>query len=418
MAKARLFGGPWTRKRISQFLMRALLPTAIVACLLAVQYHDPLERMRLRDFAFDWLHKVHPGAYVEDVPVRVVAIDDKSLETLGQWPWPRTVLAQIIDQLKAFGARVVVLDLILAESDRTSPNVVKQFWPENAQLDALLQTFPSHDDILAAVFSQSRVVTGIQALNSDTHRPLPERKTHIAVEGGDIVSWVRSWSDGTGNYPPLIGSAMGAGIITTTPDHDGILRSMPLVSALGDEHVLYPSLALEALRVYLGSSDLLAKFASPQKAGWLQQPGIEGIQVGSAAYLPTSPEARVWLHMRPRSNDRYVSAIDILEGKVEPRRIRDHIVVIGATSVGLGDAVRTPLGELVPGVEGHVQLIEQMLTNGYLLRPAWENAFVTGLMLTYALAMALMLAYFRPVWSVVLVWRGCGRSFGLFDMAF
>jgi CHASE2 domain-containing sensor protein len=171
MAKARLFGGPWTRKRISQFLMRALLPTAIVACLLAVQYHDPLERMRLRDFAFDWLHKVHPGAYVEDVPVRVVAIDDKSLETLGQWPWPRTVLAQIIDQLKAFGARVVVLDLILAESDRTSPNVVKQFWPENAQLDALLQTFPSHDDILAAVFSQSRVVTGIQAFNSDTHRP-------------------------------------------------------------------------------------------------------------------------------------------------------------------------------------------------------------------------------------------------------
>ena len=406
MPKARLFGGPWTRKRIYQFLMRALLPTVIVAFFLAVQYQDPLERMRIRDFAFDWLHKWHPGAYVEDVPVRVVAIDDKSLETLGQWPWPRTVLAQIIDQLTAFGARVIVLDLILAEPDRTSPNVVKQFWPENAQLEALLQTFPSHDDMLAAIFSQSRVVTGIQAYNSETHKPLPERKTHIAVDGGDISSWVRSWSDGTGYYPPLVASAMGAGLVTMAPDHDGILRSMPLVSALGDEHFLYPSLALEGLRVYLGSSDLMAKFLSPQKAGWLQPPGIEGIQVGSAAYLPTSPEARVWLHMRPKTNDRYVSAIDILDGKVEPNRLKDHIVVIGATSVGLGDVVRTPLGELVPGVEGHVQLIEQLLTNGYLLRPPWENVFVTGLMLTYGLAMAVMLAYFRPVWSVVLVGTG------------
>jgi adenylate cyclase len=406
MAKAWLFGPPWTRKRVYQLLMQALLPTAIVVFFLAVQYQDPLERMRIRDFAFDWLHKVHPGAYVEDVPVRVVAIDDKSLETLGQWPWPRTVLAQIIDQLTAFGARVVVLDLILAEADRTSPNVVKQFWPENAQLDALLQTFPSHDEMLAAIFSQSRVVTGIQAYNSDIHKPLPPRKTHIAVEGGDIASWVRSWSDGTGYYPALVGSAMGAGVVTMAPDHDGILRSMPLVSALGDEHALYPSLALEGLRVYLGSSDLLAKFLSPQKASWLQPPGIEGIQVGTAAYLPTSPEARVWLHMRPKSNDRYVSAIDILDGKVEPKRIKDHIVVIGATSVGLGDVVRTPLGQLVPGVEGHVQLIEQLLTNEYLLRPGWENAFVTGLMLSYGLAMALMLAYFRPIWSVVLLGAG------------
>jgi len=415
MAKAQWFGGPWTRKRIYQILMRALLPTAIVVFFLAVQYQDPMERMRVRDFAFDWLHKVDPGVYVEEVPVRVVAIDDKSLQAVGQWPWPRTVLAQIIDQLNALGARVVVLDLILSEPDRTSPNVVKNFWPDNAQLDALLQTFPSHDDMLAAVFSQNRVVTGIQAYESGSgaHKPLPARKTNIAVDGGDIASWVRSWSDGTGYFQPLVDSAMGAGLVTMAPDHDGILRSMPLVSAMGEEHILYPSLALEALRVYLGSSELLAKSALPQETGWLQPPGIKGIQVGSAAYVPTSPEARVWLHMRPKSDKRYVSAIDILDGRVEPGRIKDHIVLIGATSVGLGDVVRTPMGDLVPGVEGHVQLIEQLLTNEYLLRPAWENAFVSGLMLTYGLAMALMLAYFRPVWSVVLVGAGVVGLAGL-----
>ena len=112
MAKVRLLGGPWTRKRIYQFLLRALLPVAVVAFFLAVQYQDPLVRMRIRDFAFDALQKLHPGVYAEEVPVRVVAIDDQSLEKVGQWPWPRTVLAQILDELKALGARVVVLDLI------------------------------------------------------------------------------------------------------------------------------------------------------------------------------------------------------------------------------------------------------------------------------------------------------------------
>lgn len=399
--------------------MRALMPVAIVVFFLVVQYQDPMERMRVRDIAFDWLHQWSPGAYVKDVPVRVVAIDDKSLQEVGQWPWPRTVLAQVIDQLNAWGARVVVLDLILAEPDRTSPNVVKEFWPENAQLDALLQTFPSHDDLLAAVFARSRVVAGIQAYNSESHKQLPARKTDIGVHGGDISAWVRSWSDGTGYYPPLAQSALGAGLVTIVPDHDGILRSMPLVSAIGDAHDLYPSLALEGLRVYLGSSELMAKAASPHEVGWLQPPGIQGIQVGSAAYVPTSPEARVWLHMRPKSEDRYVSAIDVLQGTVGPERIKDHVVLIGATSVGLGDVVRTPLGEAVPGVEGHVQLMEQLLTNEYLLRPAWENALVTGLMLTYALAMAVMLAYLRPVWSVVLVGVGvfglAGLSMWLFN---
>jgi len=408
MAKVRLLGGPWTRKRIYQFLLRALLPVAVVAFFLAVQYQDPLVRMRIRDFAFDALQKLHPGVYAEEVPVRVVAIDDQSLEKVGQWPWPRTVLAQILDELKALGARVVVLDLILAEPDRTSPNVVKQFWPDNAQLDDLLKTFPSHDDMLAASFSRSRVVAGISAYNSNQRSPLPERKSQMSVQGGQLGAGVERWSDGVGYLPPLAAAATGAGVVTLVPDHDGILRSMPLISVLGDENEIYPSLALDALRVYLGSASLTTNVVSHNDARFGLQPGIEGIAMGSTALLPTSPDGRVWLHMRPKSSDRYVSAIDVLTGRVEPKRIRDHIVIIGATSTGLGDVVRSPLGEALPGVEGHVQLMEQLLTNEYLLRPAWEDAFVTGFILTYGLAMALLLAYFRPVWSVMLVGVGLG----------
>lgn len=402
-----------TARRVYQLLLRALLPIGVVAGLLVVQYEDPLFRTRLRDQSFDQLQKLHPGHSASDIPVRVVAIDDPSLAAVGQWPWPRTVLGQIVDRLTALGASVVVMDLFLAESDRTSPEQVKQFWPDNAQLDALLQHFPSHDLLLSESFARSRVVAGIVAQNAYPSQPLPPRRAQILSQGGEAGDWLKDWAGGVGFLTPLAATAVGAGVVTVVPDHDGILRSMPLISMLGGE--LYPSLGLEALRVYLGADTVAAKVVSGHEASLLRPPGLSGIALGGAAFLPTSGDGRVWLRARPQSTERYVSAIDVLAGRVEPKRIKDHIVIIGATSVGLGDIVRTPLGEAVPGLEGHLQLVEQLLTNEYLLRPPWENTLVTTLVLAYAAALALMLAYLRPAWSVVVVCVGIGGVFFLAD---
>ncbi|MDZ7938146.1 MAG: adenylate/guanylate cyclase domain-containing protein [Rhodoferax sp.] len=397
-------------------LLRVLLPVGVLCALLVVQFEDPLFRMRIRDLAFDQLQKLHPAQYVDDVPVRVVAIDDPSLAAVGQWPWPRTVMAQIVDQLTAMGARVVVLDLILAESDRTSPEQVKQFWPDNPRLDALLATFPSHDQILAESIARSRVVTGVVAQHRGAPGPLPDRPARFVSQGGDARDWLKDWAGGTGFLPPLSANAAGAGVVTVVPDHDGILRSVPLVNLLGGR--VYPSLALDALRVYMGEASLTVHVRSSGEAGLFQKAGISGIGLGHTALLPTAPDSRVWLHARPQNTARYVSAIDVLAGQVEPNRIKDHIVIIGATSAGLGDIIRTPLGEAVPGLEGHLQLMEQLLTSEYLLRPSWENAWVTALWGLSALVLAWMLAKFRPVWSVAFVVAGIAGLLWLSDHLF
>ncbi|TXI73746.1 MAG: adenylate/guanylate cyclase domain-containing protein [Limnohabitans sp.] len=406
----------WGWRKWAPSLLRALIPLGVLAILLLAQFQDPLFRMRIRDLSFDQLQKLHPAQYADDIPVRVVAIDDPSLAAVGQWPWPRTVMAQIVDQLTALGARVVVMDLILAESDRTSPEQVKQFWPDNAQLDALLAKFPSHDQLLAASFANSRVVAGVVAQNSHAPSPLPTSPVQWGSQGGEARDWLKDWAGGTGFLPPLAAQAVGAGVVTVVPDHDGILRSMPLLSLIGGE--LYPGLALEALRTYMGSPSLTVQVTPPAQAGLRQAAGIAGIGLGNTAFLPTAPDARVWLHARPQSPGHYVSAIDVLTGRVEPKRIQDHIVIIGATSAGLGDTVRTPLGEAVPGLEGHLQLVEQLLTQGYLLRPTWENAFVAGLWLVGGLVLAAMLAAWRPVWSVAFVGAGIAGLLFLSDHLF
>ena len=385
-------------------LLRLLLPLGVLCALLIVQFEDPLFRMRIRDLAFDQLQKLHPAPYVDDIPVRVVAIDDPSLAAVGQWPWPRTVMAQVVDQLTAWGARVVVMDLILAEPDRTSPEQVKQFWPDNAALDAMLAKFPSHDQILAESMARSRVVTGVLAHNQSAPGPLPERPTRFVSQGGDARDWLKDWAGGTGFLPPLSANAAGAGVVTVVPDYDGILRSVPLVHLLGGR--VYPSLALDALRVYMGEEALSVQVKPATEAGWLRDAGISGVGLGSTAFLPTAPDSRVWLHARPQNTERYVSAIDVLTGQVDPRRIKGHIVLIGATSAGLGDMVRTPLGEAVPGLEGHLQLMEQLLTGEYLLRPSWENALVTTVWGLSGLLLAVMLGRLRPVWAVAFLGAG------------
>ena len=107
-----------------------ILPGLLVlAALVALRLADPAPMAALRLQGFDLLQRLAPRAYDPAVPVRVVAIDDESLRRLGQWPWPRDRLARLVDRLAQAGAAAVVLDLVLAEPDRTAPALIGACWP-------------------------------------------------------------------------------------------------------------------------------------------------------------------------------------------------------------------------------------------------------------------------------------------------
>ena len=116
---------------------------------LFIQVTDPQFRARLRENAFDQLQSLAPLAYHDELPIRVVAIDDASLAGIGQWPWPRTVLARMVDQLTAMGAKVVAFDVVLSEPDRSSPEQVAVAYPDQPLLQRQLQKLPAHDQLLA-----------------------------------------------------------------------------------------------------------------------------------------------------------------------------------------------------------------------------------------------------------------------------
>jgi adenylate cyclase len=383
--------------RLSTFLIRVLLPVTVIVAVMAIQFADPQFRARIRDNAFDQLQLLAPLPYRDSLPVRVVAIDDASLASLGQWPWPRTVLASVIDQLTKMGARVIALDMVLSEPDRTSPEQVDALWPKQPALHEALKKLPVHDKILAQSFSRSNVAVGFPIEPVAVSKSLPPAKAHFLNFGGDAGDWLPQYGGGLASLPVLTEAAKGSGAISLEPSSDGVLRAVPLIYHVKD--LLYPGLGLEALRLYAGIDNLSIQIATSSVG---QVPGIMGVGLGQDTFLPTAADGRTWLHFRPLAPERYLSAQDLLAGKVDAKQVKDHIVFIGATAKGLGDTIYSPLGELIPGIEGHVQLVEQLMTGDTLLRPAWENDLLLATLLGTALLLWLLLGRYRPVWSVLL----------------
>ena len=383
--------------RLMPFLLRVLLPALFVVIALLVQYADPAFRARIRVNAFDQLQLFAPNVYQDELPVRVIAIDDESLGKLGQWPWSRTVLAQLIDQLNAMGAKVIALDLIFPEADRTSPEQIAKTFPDQPTLQAQLKQMPTHDHVLANSLQRSTVALGfpIEAVAKGT--TLPPEKARFLSFGGSPSEWLPHYEGGLASLAMLTEAAKGSGAVSLEPSSDGVLRAIPLLYRVQDR--LYPSLGLEALRLYAGKDNLSIHVTAAAVSA--RNPGIAGIDLGDDVFVPTTADGRAWLHFRPLAPARYISASTLLSGQVNPSQIKDHIVFIGATAKGLGDTVFSPLGELIPGVEGHVQLVEQVLAGGSLLRPAWENEGLVEILLVAALLLGWMLARFRPIWSVL-----------------
>ncbi|MBF0371216.1 MAG: response regulator [Magnetococcales bacterium] len=382
------------------FWISALLVAA--ACF--IQWTNPSFREKITHFAFDQLHQLHPRDYPTDIPIRVVALDEKSLLEMGQWPWPRTWLAEMVDRLAEMGAQTIVFDLLLAEPDRTSPQTVAALWPLHPKLTEILEQLPDHDQQLAESISQARVVTGFQIVPEQEGSRWPEAKARFPGFGGDAREFLAPVEGVIPNLSLLEAGAKGIGAISQHVwDVGGTIRRMSLLFKLQDD--LFPSLGLESVRVFFGLDNLPITTLSPEEARFSPvQPGIRGLQLGPA-FRPLSATGQVWLHFRPFNPDRYLSAVDLLQGEVDPEEVENHIVFIGTTARGLLDNayIHSPLGELIPGVEAHIQLVEQLIEGSYLLEPAWWDDIVMLLLLLTWGGSAWFLTHNRPRWSMGLV---------------
>jgi adenylate cyclase len=305
--------------------------------------------------------------------VVVVDIDEKSVQALGPWPWPRERVAQLLTALDQQGVGLKVVD-VLFDGQQAQDDVLNK---------ALQQGSPS---VIAQVFS----------LNPEPQVRTGTLSGALAQSQGAQVC-AQGAAQAYGYLSPsasLLNASAGpsVGHITPIVDPDGTVRRVPALVCF--EGKAYPALVVAALSAATG--------ATPQ---WVHADGFWGpahvLQLGDMR-LPTNERAELMVSYRvPRNGFISVSAVDVLTGKVPEGLLKNVWALVGSTAMGAGDAVVTPQGGAVGGIEVHAQLLSAALDSRTPVVPAWSAVWVSLSALVSAVVLLGMLLWRRKAAAVV-----------------
>ena len=337
------------------------LGLALLAGFLLLRIADPqvVEELRLRTFDFYQRLSMREAG---PQPVVIVDVDEASLREFGQWPWPRTVIGDLITNIARAGAVAVAFDIIFPEPDRTSPSVAaKHMRGLDAETKTKLESLESNDQAMARSFGKIRAIVA----QSGQASPAPEggpkpADTPLGLMGPDPTAFIVNFPGLLQNVPELEASAAGRGLFTIRPDPDGIVRRVPVI--MKAEGHFRPALAIELLRVATGSNAMVVKSS---------QNGVDAV-VLAGVQIPTDANGRVWVKFNKHDPNRFVSAAAVLSGDpAAMKKLQGRLAIIGTSAIGLLDTKTTPIESVMPGVEIHAQLIENIMSNQLLSRPSY-----------------------------------------------
>lgn len=350
----------------------------LLALSLALVAASPPLVERLRELQFDGYQRLFARER-HSAPVVIVAIDERALREFGQWPWPRTQMASLIAAIAAAQPAAIGLDLLFPEPDRYSPeNLARTMTELPADIADRLRSLPANDERFAQALRAGKTALAVAGLNDvDARFPGPPQVAPVRFrQTGELH--LRTFTGRLASAETIDRAAAGRGLISVEAS-DRIVRRVPLLAEVAGAVV--PALSLEMWRLAAGAPLI-------DVAG--RSDGLIEIMIGDLR-VPAQLDGTLWLRYSPHDPARFVSAAEMLVGDLNPELIRDKLVLVGVTGLGLLDYQATPLGERVPGVELHAQLIEQMFERRYLVRPSWTTWLEAALLATGTLLLIVVL---------------------------
>jgi serine phosphatase RsbU (regulator of sigma subunit)/CHASE2 domain-containing sensor protein len=316
---------------------------------------------------FDGYQKLMPRSR-STAPAMIVAIDERALDARGQWPWPRNVVAQLVDAINAARPAAVGIDLLFVEPDRSSPTA---------------------DAVLAQAVQRGKVVMGIAGLEfRDRRYPFPPQAAPTRISTMRELP-LRRFDGHLQSRSEINRAADGRGLISS--DAKEVVRRVPLVARIGQ--VIVPALSVEMIRVAAGVPLLR-----------LTDQGGERLTLGIGDLgVPLQSDGSLNVYFGPHDAGRFVSAEDVLAGTAPAELLRDKLVLVGVTGLGLLDFQATALGERIPGVEVHAQILEQIFDGEYLRRPSGASWIEAALLAAAGLALVFCVPALRPWLSASLL---------------
>jgi adenylate cyclase len=377
-----------------------------------------------------------------DQRIVILDIDERSLQEVARWPWPRDVMARIIRTLfDKYQVAIVGFDVVFAEADHSSgirslDALAEGLLKDDAQFRAAFERLrPSldNDGLFAEAIKGRPVVLGYYLSSEDDAKRIATIPPPVMPKGtfaGRNIAFT-SWRGYGGNLAAFTQNAASAGHFNPVVDFDGVVRRVPMIAELDGAY--YEALSLAMVRTILGQPKVEAGFAAQ---GLLQKgyAGLEWLKAGPLT-IPVDETASALVPYRgPKGSFPYVSLADVVFGRVNPEQLKGRVALVGTTAPGLLDLRSTPVGNVYPGVEIHANLIAGMLDRlGVTLadaphRPAYipeKPAYMLGaevvLLGVVGLALAVLVPLLSALWATVAGLAGLllvsGLSLGVWTQA-
>ena len=309
-----------------KYIISTWAVASLMILLVMLRFSDPFLLELARVKSFDYMQNIEKVEENQDIVL--VDVGEKSIDKFGQWPWPRNILADIINKLYAAGAKVVVLPIILSEEDR----------------------FKRDDDLVKALSRGPSVIA--QSATSQNIKPSGVQRG-IGIVGADPGPFLFSWPGALAPLDKFAKAASGVGMVATAPEIDGVARKVPHVVLINEK--LYPSLSLEALRV-------LADQSSYQMKSGVN--GVEAVRIPGFSTIATDRNARVFV----KFNNNFTR----VEATNNFSQVKDKIVILGLTAEGLAGQYTTPIG-IRPSHDLQAHALSTMISGTNLIRPNFAD---------------------------------------------
>lgn len=362
---------------------------------------------QLSDILYDYrLRLTMPNTL--DERVVILDIDEKSLKEEGRWPWSRDRLALLMDKLfDQYGVQVVGFDVVFAEKDESSGlKVLQKLGQNQLKGDAGFQSTLAkiapqleYDKLFASKIKNRKVVLGYYLTD--------QKEQNISGKLPDPVFPVGTFKDypigftsfnGYGaNLPELQRAAASAGHFNPKMDGDGEVRRVPMLVEYNGAY--YESLSLAMVRTMFDQPKVQAGFAEGDNS---EYGGLEWLELGqnhNALKIPVDADVATFIPYRGKKGSfRYISTTDVLHDRISAAQLKDKIVLIGTTALGLQDMRNTPVAEVFPGVEVHANMIAGILDQNLKQQPK----YMLGAEVLWLLLTGVALSFLLPLWSPML----------------
>jgi adenylate cyclase len=363
-----------------------------------------------------------------DDRIVILDIDEKSLQEVGRWPWPRDTMARLVDKLfDQYQIGIVGFDVVFAESDYSSgirvlDEMSKKELRQVAGFQDLYQKLrPSldNDGLFARAIAGKPVVLGYY-LNSEKGAKrlasIPEPVLPKGTFAGRNVGML-TWEGYGGNIPEILNNAAGAGHFNPRVDDDGVIRRVPMLVQLDGAY--YESLSLAVVRTLIALQDKAGRLPAiepgfaPERFVNRNYSGLEWIKVGPVT-IPVDDEVTALIPYRGgKGSFPYISLADVAFDRVNPERLRGKVALVGTTAPGLLDLRATPVDSVYPGVEIHANLVAGMIDKNIKQKPPYMVGAEVVLLVIGGITLAMLIPMLSAAWATGLALLGAALIVGL-----